>query len=296
MKQTFFLGALFASTATMIVGSSVAVSSLLSQYPPLGGQAIRYALGAGTLAIVVRLKRLPLPRLSTRDVVLLVLLALTGLVGFNLCLLAALRYSDPAAVGATVGGVPVCLAVMGPLLRRQAPQFIVVCGAIVVSIGVGMAQGTGTTSPLGLLLSVGALLGEAAFTLLAVPLLPKLGPLVLSLYVCMTASLILASFAMVVDGASAFPAPTFPQLLALGYLAFAVTAGAFLAWYAGLARLGADYAGLFAGLIPVSALVCGMLVGTTNVTLFRAGGSLLAAGGVVVGSLRQPKRANTTSP
>lgn len=274
--------------------TSYAASSLLLHYPPLGSQAIRYALGAGVLAVVIRLKGLPSPRLSKRDLLLLVLLALTGLFGFNLCLLTALRFSDSAAVGAMIGGVPIFLAVVGPLLRHQSPKIMVVCGAIVVCVGVGIAQGTGATSPPGLLLSIGALLGEAAFTLLAVPLLPKLGALVLSLYVCVTASLVFASLAVVVDGTHALPLPTLPQLLALGYLAFVVTAGAFLAWYAGLARLGAEYAGLFSGLIPVSALVCGVLVGTTDMIPTRVLGSIVVAGGVLIGSLIQTKRNHKT--
>ncbi|HEU5373978.1 MAG TPA: DMT family transporter [Ktedonobacteraceae bacterium] len=287
MKRSIFLGAVFASVATILVGGSVAVSGLLTHYPPLWSQSIRYALGAGILALVAISRGLPFPRLSVRELLLLLALALTGLVGFNLCLLAALRYSDPTAVGTMVGAVPIFLALVGPLTQRQIPQLAVVLGAGIISVGTIITQGYGNsaTTPLGILLSIGALLGEASFTLLAVPLLPKLGPLVLSFYACAMASVILAVLALFWGGDNALPVPTLLQFLALGYLALAVTAGAFLAWYAGLTRLGAARAGLFSSLIPISTLVCGIFLGTTSMTFVRALGCGLVAVGVVIGFL-----------
>lgn len=295
MKRSFFTGAMFISIAAVLVGGSVAISDLLAKYPPLWSQSIRYALGAIVLILVARLRRLPFPRLSIRELWLVTLLALTGLVGYNLSLLAALRYSDPAAVGAMLGALPIFLALIGPMMQFNKPQVIVVLGAIIVSIGTAIAQGFGTTTPLGVILSIGALLGEVSFSLLAVPLLPKLGSLVLLLYTCIVGSLVFAALALISGETNALPPPTVPQLLALGYLAFAATAGACLAWYAGLARLGAAHAGLFSGLIPVSSLVCAGLIGTTTVTLTSALGCLLVAVGVVIGSLRGSTGTNLCS-
>lgn len=287
MKRSLLSGAAFASAATILVGGSVAVSSFLTQYPPLWSQSIRYALGALILALVARFRGLSFARLHLWEVLLVLALALTGLVGFNLSLLAALRYSDSTAVGAMVGAVPIFLALVGPLLQRRVPQLGVLLGAGIITLGTIITQGYGTTTPQGVLLSICALLGEASFTLLAIPLLPKLGPLELSFYACTAASLILALLALIFGGINSLPLPTIPQFLALGYLAFAVTAGAFLAWYAGLIRLGPARAGLFSSLIPISSLVCGIFLGTTSVTFIRILGCGLVAIGVIVG-LMQP--------
>ncbi len=281
--QSKHLGVLLACVATILVGGSVAASSVVATYPALGGQAVRYAVGALALAGVARTQRLRLPRLCRHEILLVLALALSGLAGFNLALLAAVRYADPAAVAAIVGCVPLLLALSGPLLRGRSPTWPLLGGAVLVSIGAVAAQWAGGTSPLGLLWSLCALVGEAAFSLLAVPLLPRLGAVALSLYACAAASIILALAAVAVDGRSALPLPTLAQASALTYLAFAVTAVAFLAWYTALARLGSERAGLFSGLIPVSALATSALVGTATITPLRIVGVILVGGGLAWG-------------
>src|SRR5579864_685782 len=96
MTRNESVGALYASLAMVLMGSSVAVSRVIAHYPPLGGQAVRYALSAAVLTVLLR-ARGTAPGITLGGVVLLLALALTGLVGFNLFLLAALRYTDPAA-------------------------------------------------------------------------------------------------------------------------------------------------------------------------------------------------------
>ena len=94
----------------------MAVSKLLIHYPVLSAEAVRYAIGATALLAVARLRRQRLPRPTGRDLALLLALGATGLAGFNILLLAALRRVEPAAVGVVVGCVPVLLALAGPLL------------------------------------------------------------------------------------------------------------------------------------------------------------------------------------
>ena len=60
--------------------------------------------------------------------------------------------------------------------------------------------------------------------------------------------------------------PTATQLAALSYLAVAVTAVVFLAWYAAMQRLGVDRTGLFNGLIPIASLAAVALTGTGTIT------------------------------
>jgi len=49
--------------------------------------------------------------------------------------------------------------------------------------------------------------------------------------------------------------------LAVGYLAVAVTAAAFVMWYSSVGRLGASRAGLLTGVAPVAAAATGVLLG-----------------------------------
>jgi drug/metabolite transporter (DMT)-like permease len=155
---------------------------------------------------------------------------------------AALEHAEPAAVGVVVGCVPVVLALTGPLLARRAPVARVVAAAFVVAVGAAVVQGVGDTTLAGFLLSLGALAGEALFSLLALSLLPRLGPVVLSTYVCAIAASGLALAALLVDGDGALPLPTAEEAAATAYLALAMTAIAVVAWYTGVERLGVERA------------------------------------------------------
>lgn len=84
MTRAELIGALGAGGATLTIGLSIGVTSLIVEYPVLGGQAVRY-----------------------------------GLAGFNVCLIGAMQEADPAAVGVIIGCVPIVLAVVGPLLAGR---------------------------------------------------------------------------------------------------------------------------------------------------------------------------------
>jgi hypothetical protein len=61
-----------------------------------------------------------------------------------------------------------------------------------------------------------------------------------------------------------------------------VTALAFVFWYPGVERLGVERAGLFAGIVPVSALLSAAATGESSFTL----GRMAVAAGVSVGVTR----------
>lgn len=278
-----------AASAMLLVGTSTAVSATIADYPVFAGQALRYALAATILLAVVRHQRLPRVHLTARDLVLLAALAATGLAGFNLFLVEATRHAGPAMIGTVVGAVPLVLALVGPLLERRRPAPRTVGAALVVALGAAVAAGLGSGSMRGLLLSLGALVCEVAFSLLAIPLLPKIGPLRVAAYPAALSvpMLLAASFAL--DGTTALRLPAPSEAAAFAYLGAIVTAAAFFLWYDALRRLGADRAGLFAGLVPVGALLTTVALGLGRAGPADVTGALLVTAGVVIG-LRLPSR------
>ena len=287
MTRSDVVGSLCASVAMIPMGSSVAVSSVIRHYPALGGQAVRYALSALALGVLLR-ARGDIPRPTLRGLALLLALALTGLIGFNLFLLAALRSADPAAVGVIVGCIPIALALAGPLAERRRPRPRTLWAAAIVSAGAAAVEGAGTASLAGIVFSLGVLGCEVAFSLLAVPLLPRLGPIALSTYVTALASVVLAVTAALVDRGGALPPPTVAQVAVIGYLGLAATTCAFVAWYTGIGLMGAARAGLFAGLAPISTLACSVALGADSLSPLRALGVLVVGAGVTVGISQTP--------
>ena len=228
------------------VGASVAVLSLIVDYPVFTAQAVRYAAGALLLWGWARLRRLPRVRTTFDDRVRLILIALTGLAGFNVAIVIALRSAEPAAVGVVVGCLPLVIAIVGPILERRSPSAQCLSAAVVVVVGAALVQGFGRTSWTAFGLSLLALAGEAAYSLLAVPMLPRLGPVGVSIRICAIAAVMLAVTALAVDGRSAFQMPSWGEAAAIAFLAVVVTAFAFVAWYESIGRLGVERAGLFA--------------------------------------------------
>lgn len=266
--------------AALVVGSSVAISDQLTGYPVLGGQALRYALAAALLAgpALLRQRRAPV-RVTGAELARLVGVAATGLAGFNLCLLQALRHADAAVVGVVVGCTPLLLVLGAALLAGRPPAARVLLAAVLVVGGAALVQGAGHASAAGLAWSAGALLGEAGFTLFAAPLLPRLGPLRLSAAVCALAVPMLAVAGLAVDRGAWLRTPAPGEAAALVYLATVVTAGAFLAWYAGLARLGVERAGVLVGLMPIATLAtAAVLVGRLPGVVALAGVVLVSTG------------------
>ncbi|THV24445.1 DMT family transporter [Glycomyces paridis] len=270
----------------LLVGTSSAVSATIADYPVLTGQAVRFAIGAAILLAVAHRVRGPRP--SARDLLLLVALAATGLAGFNLFLVEATRHASPAVIGAVVGAVPVAMAIAGPLVERRRPGRRTVAAAVIVTLGTAVAAGLGGAGAAGLALALGALACEVLFSLLAVPLLPRLGPTRVAAYAAALAVPMLLVAGLAVDGTNALRAPTAGEALSYAYLGVVVTAVAFLLWYNALRALGPDRAGLFAGLVPVGSLAATAALGLAPVGGADLAGALLVGAGIVVG-MRRPR-------
>jgi drug/metabolite transporter (DMT)-like permease len=83
----------------------------------------------------------------------------------------------------------------------------------------------------------------------------------------------LLAFGLLLDGAAVLALPSLQEVAALGYLAAMVTAAGFVLWYSGVDRLGVERAGLFAGILPVSALLSAAALGSSEITPLRLVGA-----------------------
>ncbi|WP_228447556.1 DMT family transporter [Streptomyces paludis] len=278
-------GALLAGLACVLVGASFTANSVLGDYPHAGGQALRYGIAALLLLpLVARGAPAALRPLTGRQWGRLAALAAIGMVGFNLAVLAAERSAEPAVPGVLVGCAPIMVAVLIPLLNGRRPARPAVHGALLVAGGACVVQGWGRTDAAGLAWSVGALVGETGFAVLAAPVLRPLGPRLLSAVVCAVAAVESLVLALLLDGGGALRVPTRPEAAALLWQSVVVTVIGFVCWYMGMRRIGTERATLCSGLIPVSAALTAPLVGTGTFGAGQAAGSLLVGVGVAVGS------------
>jgi drug/metabolite transporter (DMT)-like permease len=273
-------------TAAMVcVGGSVAVSGVLARAPVFTAEGLRYAVACLILLALARLtgRRLVMPRGA--EWLWLSGIAAAGLVLFNVALVAGSRHAEPAVLGVAVACVPSLLAVIGPLLEGSRPRAGGVAAALVVTCGAALVQGLGRTDGVGVAWAVVVFGCEAAFTLLAIPVLGRHGPWGVSVHTTWIAAVIFAAIGLAREGPGAVVRLGTEDWLAVGYLAVAVTAAAFVMWYSSVRRLGASRAGLLTGVAPVAAAAAGVLLGGPAPRPLVWAGIAVVAAGLALGLL-----------
>jgi drug/metabolite transporter (DMT)-like permease len=285
-----------AGAAGMIcVGGSVAVSSVLSGQPVLTAEAIRYALACALLVVLARLSGRRVLRPRGREWIWLSGIAVAGLVVFNIALVQGSRHAEPAVLGVAVACVPAVLAVAGPLLEGARPRVLAVAAGLVVTAGAALVQGVGRSDAAGLLWAVVVFCCEAAFTLMAVPVLGRHGPWGVSVHSTWIAAALFGVFGLVREGPGAALRLGRADWLTIGYLAVAVTAVAFVLWYSCVGLLGPSRAGLLTGVAPAAAAITGVLLGGPAPRPLVWAGMAVVGGGLAVGLRASARGAGSAS-
>ena len=277
------VGAVCGATAMVFVGGSVAVSGVLGDAPLATAQATRYALACVLLVVLARLARQRVPAPRGVEWAWLAGVVVTGLVVFNAALVRGAAHAEPAVLGVAVAAVPVVLAVVGPLLEGRRPHPVVLLAAVVVTAGAALVQGLGRSDGVGLAWAGVVLVCEAAFTLLALPVLGRLGPWGVSVHSTWLAAVVFAVLALVTEGPGAVARLRADDVAAVAYLAVGTTAVAFVLWYSAVRRIGAARAGLLTGVAPVAAAVVGVALGGAAPEPLVWVGIAVVAAGLVLG-------------
>lgn len=278
--------AAFGAVGMTFVGGSVAVSGVLDDAPLFTAQGVRYAVACALLVGWVRMTGRRLHRPRGAEWWWLIGVAATGLVVFNVALVQGAAHAEPAVLAVAVAGVPVALALLGPVLEGRRPAVSVVAGAVVVTLGAVVVEGVGRCDGIGLFWAVVVFVSEACFTLLAVPVLGRHGAEGVSVHTTWIAAALFLVAGLITEGPAAVTALTVRHVLAIAYLAVAVTAVAFVLWYSCVRWLGAGRAGLLTGVAPVAAAVIGTaLTGEVPAVGVWLGVGLIA-GGLAIGFVR----------
>ena len=258
MKGTSLAGGV---TGMLLVGGSVGVSKTLVHAPLFTAQAIRYGAAFLLLLAMAQPAGAAIVRPRGREWCYLAGIAATGLVLFNVGVVRGDAHAEPAVIAVAVACVPVLLGVIGPLLEGRAPSRRILLAAAVVTSGCVLVEGGGRTDAAGIAWAVLTLASESAFTLLAVPVLPRLGAWGVSVHAVWIGAAMFAALAAVTEGPAAVTALNAAGWAAVAYLAVLVTAAAFVMWYSAVKALGPGRAGLLTGIAPVSAALIGTLTG-----------------------------------
>ncbi|WP_279387866.1 DMT family transporter [Streptacidiphilus pinicola] len=216
-------------------------------------------------------------------------LAVSGLVLFNVAVVRGVAHAEPAVIAVAVACVPLVLGLVGPLLERRRPSRQVLLAAPVVMLGAVLVEGTGRTDAVGLAWAALALGCEAAFTLLAVPVLPRHTPWGVSVHATWMGGTLFAVLGLTREGPTAAGRLSGTEWAAAGYLALMVTAVAFVLWYSTVRSAGSGRAGLLTGIAPLTAALVATATGTGTPGLSVWSGIAVVVLGLVAGLRRRPE-------
>ncbi|WP_027175476.1 DMT family transporter [Desulfovibrio aminophilus] len=246
--------------AMCIVGSSVAVGKSVALSMPIHlALGLRFLVACALALPLLRLLEGGLPQLRLRHWGLLFLQTFCGVFLFNVLLLLGLLRTDAASAGVLTGTTPAWIAFLALIFLKERPGKrgtlgILLALAGTMSIAALNAGNGGESSLTGDLFVLGAVIGEAVFLLLRKALPASLSALTASTAVSCIG---LAQFL----GPAAWQAASFDfatlglgQWLLLLYYGGAVSVLAYVLWFYGVARVPAATAGVYSGLMPVSAL------------------------------------------
>jgi len=261
-----------------------------AEMPPATGALWRYVIASVALLFAHLWMQGPLPRLSLRQSLGLILMGATGVAAYNLCFMVGMQ-TVPASRAALIANLNPALTVLGTAclfgetLTRQR-----IAGVLTALVGASVVLGHG--NPLSILsgqVSVADLiifvcaLSWTAYTLIGKGVLQTLSPLSTTTYAALAGTALLAVAALLMPAPFAAgvlpPKASLLGWLSLLFLGVPGTAVAFVWFSQGVRELGPTQAAVFVNLTPVFAVVQAFILLQERLEWSVAtGGALVVAG------------------
>lgn len=262
--------------------------------PPFTAAFLRFLLATLVLLCFVFRKERILPSLDKKQILLVVIVGLSGMVGYNYCFFSGLATIDASRASVIVAaGNPVGIAIFSALLLKERLKLfnlmgilLSVSGAIIVisrgHLATIIQGGIGT----GDLFIMGCVACWITFTIVGKVGLKDLSPLMLVFYASLAATIMLF-FPALAEGtllsALGGGAPIWWSILVLGFFG---TALGFTWFYDGVGMLGPTRAGIFINFVPVFATIMAVLVLHEQITASFSIGVLMVIAGVTLTNQR----------
>jgi drug/metabolite transporter (DMT)-like permease len=242
-----------------------AISILLKSMGLFTSVFLRFACAALVLLLLLYLRERRLPRLSPRELVMVVGLGLLGITVYNTLFTAGLALVEASRAALIVPTNPAFTALFAALLLKERLGRTRAFGVALCVLGAlwVLARGDPRTFTelefgVGEMILVLCIFMWSAYTLLGRVALSTLSPLALTAYVMAAGALPLALPASV-EGAS-LGEVTWQGWAAFGYLVLFGTVIPFLWFYEGVKALGAARASQFINLVPPIAVLASVLL------------------------------------
>lgn len=275
-------------------GTFVAGRMVSLEVGPYAAAFIRFLLATLFLLPLMIREEGKMPGLSLRQVVALALLGLSGVFAYNALFFYGLQTVEAGRAALIIATNPVLIALFSFLLFGERFHTAMVVGVVLSVIGAVVVISRGDPLALlqgdlgmGELALLGCVLTWVFYTLLGKRVMTGLKPLTAVTYSCLAGVLALFPAAVQDDLFPVLSNLSLTSTVGLLYLAFFGTALGFVWFYRGVYEIGPTRAGQFINLVPVSAVLLGILILGEEPSLSLLGGGALIVTGMILTNRRR---------
>ncbi len=259
--------------------------------------AIRVTVASVALMLLLRIFEKRFPRPDGKQQVLLLVMGISGIFGFNFLLYAALRYTTSLNCALINGLYPVLSAALSVVLIKEPFSVRQLVGLFSSLIGVFLivTQGYwGTVATLrlnpGEILAFLATAGWAVYSVVGKMVMPSLSPLCVTAYANVW-GLALIYPALLLQLLQRVPEPlSWPELSAMVYLGLVPSVAAAFLWNRGIQEIGPERSSYFYNLLPVFSALLGIIFLGEEIHWYHLAGGTFVVCGVYLGSVKPDNR------
>jgi drug/metabolite transporter (DMT)-like permease len=268
--------------ATFIAGRIVT-----QQVGPFSAAFIRFAIASICLMFLTWQLEGAIPKLRKSQILPVICLGITGVFIYNVLFFLGLRTVEAGRASVIIATNPVFISLFASLLFKEKLsrlQILGICisviGAILVILKGDLKQLVQGSLGWGELFIFGCVVCWASYSLVGKWVMQSLSPLVSVTYSVLIGCIALI-FPAVAEGIiSDFIHFPWVVWIGLGYLAVFGTVLGFVWYYEGVHSIGPTKAGIFINLVPISAIILGIIILKEKVTLSLFIGTVLVILGV----------------
>lgn len=286
-RTLFFTYLKLLLTAIFWGGTFIAGRVIAQSVDPYSAAFIRFFIAATILLLMVYKIEKGFPRLDLNQTVQVILLGLTGVLGYNIFFFKGLKLIPASRAALIIATNPIVISLLSALLFKEKLRRIQIIGIIISVVGAIIAITHGNLLQfLREKLSWGdafifvCVLCWVAYSIIGKTVLNKLSPLTSVAYSAAVGAIGLFIPALnhqLIEKSGSFPGLAW---IGLFYLALFGTVLGFKWYYEGIKAIGPTRAGLFINFVPISAIFLAFFILNEPITFSLVLGTVMVSSGV----------------
>lgn len=281
------------TVALLWAGTFIAGRVVADLESPATVATARFGLAASILLVLTYWSEKSFPRLTMQQLLIIMLLGITGIFLYNLCFLEALARMPASRTAIFVALNPVTTALLAMLVLKERLCRHQWYGIIIALLGTSIVISNGVPSlntyaslftheGVGERFMLIAVISWAIYTLIGRTILRTISPLTATTYAATSGFFMLLIYTLIGDESSRalFDSPL--GISAISYLAIGGTVLPFVWYYQGVQEIGPAKAAVFTNLVPVFGVVLGLIMLSETLTLATLLGMMMTLIGVFI--------------